>query len=383
MKTKTTTTKPSILVTRLLSVFVVVLAIVAQTLTPTLAGAVQISNRSLTLVANGTTGGSKPGGVVNHAFAFTLPGGSTVGSVKFEYCTTPADTGILTCITPTGLVTTSATLNSQTGVTGFTMVSTTNGAPYLTRSASSIGSNVAVTYQLNSITNPSSVNGETFFVRITTYASTTATGSPVDSGSVAAATSRSIDLTGTMPESLVFCAGASVSTTVGVPDCSTITTGAVAFNNLFSPTDTATATSQMAASTNAGSGYAITVNGPTLTSGANTITGMGAATTGAHGVSQFGINLKANTTLTSTIAIGTEVAVPSNGTNYRGQAITGYNTVDTFKFTPGDTVANSANGGAGGSDAQIFTASYIVNVPGSQPAGTYTTTLTYICTPTF
>jgi hypothetical protein len=200
---------------------------------------------------------------------------------------------------------------------------------------------------------------------------------------VTAATNRGIDLTGTMPESLVFCAGATILTTVGVPDCSTITTGAVAFNNLFSPTDTATATSQMAASTNAGSGYAITVNGPTLTSGSNTVSGMGTATTGAHGVSQFGLNLKLNTTLTSTIAIGAEVAVPSNGTNYRGQAITGYNTVDTFKFTSGDIVANSANGGAGGSDAQIFTASYIVNVPGSQPAGTYTTTLTYICTPTF
>ena len=110
---------------------------------------------------------------------------------------------------------------------------------------------------------------------------------------------------------------------------------------------------------------------------------MAASVAGVRGISQFGLNLKANTTTTSTPAIGTEVAPAANGTNYRGQAITGYSAVDTFKFVTADSVANSANGGAGGTDAQIFTVSYIVNVPGSQPAGTYTTTLTYICTPTF
>ena len=34
-------------------------------------------------------------------------------------------------------------------------------------------------------------------------------------------------------------------------------------------------------------------------------------------------------------------------------------------------------------EAQVYTASYIVNVAGNTYAGTYTTTLTYICTPTF
>jgi hypothetical protein len=381
MKTNKTTNS-GLLLTRLLSVFLLVAAILAQTLTPTSAGAAQITLRDLTLVANGTTGGSLPSGVVNHAFRFTLPAGSNVGSIEFEYCTTAADTGVLTCTTPTGLSTTSATLSSQTGATGFTMVNTTQGAPYLTRTSSSISSNTAVTYQLNSITNPSAANGETFFVRISTYASNNVTGSAIDTGTVAAATNRSIDLTGTMPESLVFCAGATVGTTSSVPDCSTITTGAVAFDALFSPTNTATATSQMAASTNAGSGYVITVNGDTLTSGSNTITEMSSATTSTEGISQFGLNLKLNTTATSTVAVGAEAAA-ANGTNYRGQALAGYNVVDSFKFTDGDSVANSANGGAGGTDAQIFTASYIVNVPGSQPAGTYTTTLTYICTPTF
>jgi hypothetical protein len=321
-----------------------------------------------------------PGGVVNHKFNFTVPsiGNTNVGSIQFLYCTLAAGA----CITPTGLSTTSATMGSQSGATGFTLVNTTNGAPYITRTAASVAASTALSYQLLTVTNPTTTN-QTFYVRISTYASIDTTGSPTDTGTVAASTASQIFLTGTMPESLVFCAGATVGTTSGVPDCATATPGTVNFNQLFSPTDTATALSQMAASTNAGSGYSITVNGPTLTSGSNTVVAMGASTTGVRGTSQFGLDLKANTTATSTPAVGTEVAPAANGTNYRGEAITGYNTVDNFKFVTSNGVADSANGGAGGTDAQIFTVTYIVNVPGSQPAGTYTTTLTYICTPTF
>lgn len=364
--------------TGVLAVFAVIL--LATSFPVQNAVAAQITARSLTLQAGVTDGGSKPSGVVNHLVAFTVPTTANVGSIEFLYCTV-ASGG--TCSSPpTGLDTTSATLGSQTGATGFTLVNTTNGAPYITRTAASITAATATSYRLDAVTNPSSTN-QTFFVRISTFASTNATGSPIDTGTVAASTSTQIVLTGVMPESLVFCTGGTVSTTSGVPDCATATAGAISFNQLFSPTDTATATSQMAASTNAGSGYAITVNGPTLTSGGNTISAVSPAAVGLRGSSQFGINLKANTTTTSTPAIGTEVAPTPNGNNYRGQSTTGYNTVDTFKFNSTDTVADSANGGAGGTDAQIFTVSYIVNVAGSQPAGTYTTTLTFICTPTF
>ncbi len=71
------------------------------------ANAAQITVRSLTLQAGATDGGSKPGGVVNHLLTFTVPSTSPVGSIKFEYCTTAS---IAACVTPTGLVTTSATL---------------------------------------------------------------------------------------------------------------------------------------------------------------------------------------------------------------------------------------------------------------------------------
>ena len=352
-----------------------------------------ITARSLTLEA-GTNPGSQAGGVVKHLFTFTIASTSNLQSIQFLYCTTPDPA--LSCTTPAGLVTTSASLSSQTGAnTGFTLNNTTNGAPYLTRAAAN-GVAATSSYELSNVTNPNNTtcfggttpqsNNCTFYVRISTFTTNNATGAATDIGSVAASTATPIVLTGYMPESLVFCTGATVGLTSGVPDCSTATSGNIAFNQDFSPTDTATATSQMAASTNAGTGYQITVNGNTLTSGLNTITADGAtAQANVRGTGQFGLNLKLDTAAVASSFPGStaEVAPLPNGTNLRGQAVAPYNIQDQFAFHSTDSVADSGNGGLGGTDAQIFTVAYRVNVPGSQPAGTYTTTLTYICTPTF
>jgi hypothetical protein len=379
------------------AVLAVLLSVAPVILSNQSVSAAQIVNRSLTLQAGGTAGGSKSGGVVNHLFSFRVPGGSTVGSIKFQYCETAADVSPATCSTPTGLLTTSATLGSESGVTGFTMVNGTNGAPYLSRTPAAVGSNVDVTYQLQSVTNP--VYGatvpdtnKTFFVRISTYASNNTTGSPVDTGVVAASTAEPIILSGTMPESLVFCTGADITTTAGVPDCSTATSGVISFNQLFSPTDTASAISRMSATTNAGSGYVISVNGPTLTSGSNTIAGITTPSASTKGIAQFGLNLRANTAAAAPGFPGTapldsaDITTASNGTNLNGRPTADYAVADTFKFVTGDIVADSNFGATGNpdpTDAQIYTVSYIANVPGSQPAGTYVTTLTYICTATF
>jgi hypothetical protein len=382
--------------TRIFSAFILVAAILVQTFQASSVSAVQITNRKLTLQAGATgDGGSLPGGTVNHKFDFTAAGG-TVGSIKFQYCTTAAPVaGGIDCDLPTGLVTTGATYGPEGGtVTGFTgLDATTNGTVIISRTAAAAATG-ASSYTLDDIVNPGDPITDpnvTFFVRISTYASTDGTGSSVDSGTVTASTASAIELDGTMPESLVFCTGETIGLTGGVPDCATATDGVISFDQLFSPTDTATASSQMVASTNAGAGYSITVQGTTLTSGSNTISPIGATAAGIRGVSQFGLNLKANTTATSATPVGAEVAVASNGTNYRGQATDDYKVIDNFKFVSGNSVANSASNGndldaidtPGGSDAQIFTVAYMVNVPGSQPAGTYTTTLTYICTPTF
>ena len=347
------------------------------------ANAAQLTNRKLTLVAGASDGGSKPGGVVNHLFTFNIPTAGTLGSIKFEYCTTAS---VNACVAPTGMSASAATFGSESGsgVTGFSMGAKTANSFILTRTAAANTANALANLQANSITNPTTVNS-TFFVRITTYTAASGGGTAVDNGSVAASTAEAIVLSGVMPESLIFCTGATVNT-----NCTTTTAGTIAFNQLFSPSDTATATSQMSASTNAGGGYAISVNGPTLTSGSNTIPGLTTAATAAstRGTSRWGLNLKANTTASSTVAAGTELTPVSNGTDLKGQAATGYNTADTFKFTTGDIVANSSYDGTsnntpGATNSQVYTATYIANAAGNQASGTYTTTLTYICTPTF
>lgn len=373
-----------------------VFATVASAYIAPTAYASQINTRSLTLQPVGTVGGSTPGGVVNHAYQFTLPnvGTPNVGSIKFLYCTTAADpTGGSACVAPTGMSVTGASLGTQGGATGFnaafggtysnndaTATSRVNGF-YITRTAASVPLNTVASYLIQNVTNPTTVsdgtNSGTFFVRISTYTSTNATGSPIDTGTVAASTANQIQLQGIMPESLVFCTGQTVTA-----NCTAVTTGTILFNQLFSPTSTATASSQMAASTNAQSGYVITVNGPTLTSGGNTITAIGASAAAATtGTAQFGMNLKLNTTP----AIGAEITPASDGTNLRGQAKTGFATANSYKFNTAtsDTVAASDFNTAGATNSQVYTVSYIVNVTGNQAPGTYTTTLTYVCTPTF
>lgn len=350
--------------------------------------AAQITTRSLTLVGVGGVGGSLPGGNVNHRFTFTIPTlGTALGSVKFEYCTIAT---LDACVTPTGMDASIITGLTDTGsdVTGWTVqAGSTANTVIVRRAAATNPAGGDLIIQLNNIKNTTDVN-ETFFVRMTTHSSLDGTGATVDNGSVAASTANPIQLSGIMPESLIFCTGADITVTANVPDCSTATSGVIEFNQLFSPQDTATAVSKMAASTNAFSGYAITVNGPTLMSGSTPIPAMASGAADApiartRGISEFGMNLAANTVATSTTPVGAAVTPVPDGVDLRGQAASDYSVADQFKYSNGDIVAASDNGGLGPTNGQLYTVSYVVNVAGNLLAGTYSTTLTYICTPTF
>ncbi len=337
----------------------------------------QLEPRSLTLEA-GTDPGSKPGGNVKYLFSFTTATTASIGSIDFQLCTAPTGS----CSGPAGLDIHSVTLSNQTGATGFTLHTPTvsNNEMYITRAASNINSSTALTYEFSGAVNPTAAN-LTFYGRITTYTSTDITTGATDSGVVAASTATQIVLTGYMPESLIFCTGGTITLNGGgVPDCSTASSGSISFPD-FSPATTSTTTSQMAASTNALHGYAITVNGNTMQSGGNSITAIGGtATTANTGTRQFGLNLVANTTP----SVGSDINPTSNGTNLKGEAAGAYATANNFAFQSGNTVADSANGGtAGPTDGQLYTVSYIVDVSGGQPTGSYSTTLTYICTSTF
>ena len=307
-----------------------------------------------------TLGSSAASAVTTHKFDFTVASTNSVGSIKFQYCTTPSGS----CTKPTNLTTTSATLNNESGATGFSMVNTTDGSPYLTRTAASVSSGTAVSYTLGTITNPNTAN-TTFYVRITTYSGTDGSTGAVDDGTVAASTASQITLTGTMPETLVFCVGTSI---VGT-DCNTVSGNAINFG-FFSPVSASTGTSVMAISTNAGSGYSITVNGTTLSSGANTIPALAAQSASSPGTSQYGLNLVANT-------VPSVGATRTGDTN--GNPTANYGTTNQFRFVSGDSVASSSQS----TNSTAFTASYLVNVEGKQPAGVYTATMTYIATATF
>ncbi len=391
--------------TPLLFAVLLMATLVIQVILPKQSFAAQITARSLTLEKSSSDltkyGGSRAsgmvggGGTVDHFFQFTLPGGNSVGSIKFQYCTTAATTTLLDCTVPAGLNTTSITVTTETGWSGVAVNNTTNGVPYIYKAggATAVGANQAVTYRLHNVVNPSA-NNTSFYVRITTYNSTDTTGAELDRGVVTASTAEAIVLDGTMPESLVFCTGETIATTAGVPDCASPlnTDGIISFDRLFSPADTAIATSQMAASTNAGGGYAITVNGTTLMSGTNFIDAIDGADPNDSrlGISQFGLNLVLNGADSADLTdpdVGANVAPAYDGANYRGApvAASGYDVKDQYRYVSSEVVANSSSAGAGqgATNAQIYTVSYIANVPGNQPAGNYTTTLTYICTPTF
>ena len=319
----------------------------------------QVTSRSDTM------GSSAASVTTTHQIGFTTATGANIGSIGFVFCTT----AYTSCVTPIGLSTTSATLSAQTGATSFSMVNTTNGAPYITRSASNINASTALSYTLSGVVNPSAVNAE-FYVRVTTYTGTDGATGPTDNGVIAVSTSQQIIITGTMPESLVFCVGTSGT------DCSTMAGSSLSLG-VFSPASASTGTSVMSASTNASFGYVITITGTTMQSGANTIPAMGTQTlnsngtaSSATGTSQFGTNVRANTTP----SVGSDVSGAGSG-----GGVSGYNGINNFRFFNGDTVASST----GPTKANLFTNSYLVNVGGDQAAGVYTSTLTYICTATF
>jgi hypothetical protein len=327
--------------------------IIALVLAPMVTEAAGLAPRSIQV------GSSGQGIVTSYTASFTTATAANIGSIGFQFCTTA--TGA--CTVPTGVVTTSATLTVQTGATGFSIINTTNGAPYITRSAANIGSSVALSYTLGAITNPTTAN-QSYNVRITTYTGTDGATGAVDTGNVAMSTAQPVQLTGVTPEILVFCVGTSIT-----GNCGTATGSTIDFGD-FSPVATSTGTSVMQAQTNASGGYAISVNGTTLSSGINTIPALGSQAASTIGTSQFGLNLRSN----ATPAVGSDPTGAGSGT-----FAASYGTQDQYRFNSGDVVANATLP----TNANTFTSSYVVNIGGAQAAGVYTATMTYICTAAF
>ncbi len=344
------------------AVYLVSALVVAALVPLTPAHALQLTARSLTLTSSAPSAAS-----TGYTFGFTVNQATTIKSVNVDICDSasgtcsPAGTGV-----PTGLTSTGAAVGTITGIGSggaWTGTFTTNGRLRIANN-SNTGAPTTVSMQITGITNPSTANS-TYYARVTTYSDNAWT-TPIDTGTIAASTANQITVSASVDETLTFCTGTSGITS---SSCTGATGTSVNLGSLTTST-TGSGTSQLGISTNANSGYAITVAGNTLTSGANTVTALAAQTASAQGSSQFGMNLKANTTPSiGSDPAGTGTAAPTAN----------YNTANQYRFVSGDQIASKN----ASDNFRLYTASYVANIAGSTPAGTYTTALTYVATATF
>lgn len=335
-------------------------ALVLVGLVPAHVSAAQLSARKLTLST------SQGGASATWAFTFTPSVTTALNGISFQVCDSASGTcNIPGSWTNTGSAFSTLTYNGSSQSSW--ALDNTTGYLRIKNNSSVATANGPIVATFNTVTNPTTTNA-TFYVRIITYTGDDFTGA-LDNGVVAASTAQQITLSGTMDESLVFCVGTSITG----QNCGTIAGSSINFGT-FSSSSTSSGTSVMAASTNGVSGYSITVNGTTLTCsacvGTPSIAALASQTSSSAGTAQFGLNLKDN----ATPNVGTEVSGSGSAT-----ATANYATADQFRFVTGDPVASYT----GSTNANTFTVSYIANVPGSQPAGSYSAVMTYIATATF
>ncbi|HNW71648.1 MAG TPA: hypothetical protein PKZ36_00460 [Candidatus Paceibacterota bacterium] len=119
---------------------------------------------------------------------------------------------------------------------------------------------------------------------------------------------------------------------------------------------------KITAGTNATSGYVITVQGGTLTSGLNTITPLASNTPSAPTTEQFGIRFNAS---------------GGSGTVTAPYAASGY----AFTATTSSAVQIASSSAV--SDTTTYSARYLANISTSTEAGIYTASHTYVATATF
>jgi hypothetical protein len=337
------------------SLFLVILIGVSQFSRPVNA---YIANRSV------STSSSLPSQIVSHDFQFDLLGSPLLGSIKLEYCSSSPLLEVV-CVPPVGFNSANTNLLFQGGDTSFSVHPNTLLSPnvvILTRPPT-LSISGTKNYKLGNITNTSQA-GSTTYVRIRTYATTNATGSYLDFGSVAYSTQNSIAVAVYVPPYLALCSGVTVAI-----DC-TSTNGSLVNMGDLSKSAANTAETQFSVATNSFTGYNAVLVGSTMVAGNKVIPALTFPGLSQPGVSQFGVNLRKNTAPNvgkDTVGIGT------------GTPTVGYDQPNSFQFQSGDTVASSPIS----TEWNRYTLSYLVNVAPTLPAGVYASTLTVIATTTF
>lgn len=147
------------------------------------------------------------------------------------------------------------------------------------------------------------------------------------------------------------------------PTLSFAVTKADATFSTFSPSSTASATAEFQVKNYTSYGYAVQIYGTPPKSNSHTIAPISDVPTASQlGIEQFGINLVANTSPSS---LGKN---PDNDNGFGfGAAGANYLTSNKYYFVSGDTIASAPKS----SGQTSYTISYIANVTGLTPGGTY------------
>lgn len=299
-----------------------------------------------------------PSGIGLHKVGFTITDFATpLGSIRIQYCGNDPIIGS-PCVAPAGFSANDTSIASQSGATGFTLHGSSNQNNVVLSRSPATPTQGELEYELANITNPSNLGA--FYARIFTYPTNDGTGPHTQAGGIAMTTSVDLNVEAEVPPYLTFCSGVEIT---GF-DCGSVNSFFIQLGEL-SETSPTTATSQMVIATNAESGYTVRMNGTSLTSGNNLISPLENPTSSQPGVSQFGVNLRNNTS-------------PNIGANPTGSGSANpanrYNNVNQFAFRSGDIIASAS----GASDTRKFTVSYLVNIGPDQAAGVYSTTIGYL-----
>lgn len=141
-------------------------------------------------------------------------------------------------------------------------------------------------------------------------------------------------------------------------------------------TTTKTATATFSVKSYLASGYVVKHTSPGPTNGAYVMNGLATPSASAIGTEQFGINLVANT---SPATLGAAPSQSPDATFGFGQAASGYNTANLYKYVKDDTIAYSDRS----SGTTNYTISYIFNISNLTAGGTYKLNHVLVVTSTF
>lgn len=297
---------------------------------------------------------------VNYTVGFNVSNqAEIIGSVKITFCeNSPLIDDY--CEPINGFSAQNSWLSGQSGPNDFSLlISSTANSIVLSRPSSAIGSQ-PISLIMSGVVNPS--NKGTYFGRIQTFSSQDASGANINSGGVTFAITSPIALSTVVPPYLYLCVG------ILVPglECKSSVGNFIDMGELSS-SKTSTGTSQFIVATNAGSGFNVAIRGSPPSAGSNVINALSERQYPQLGVSQFGINLRQNTTPN----VGDDPVGAGSGVISQD-----YNYVNQFKFNSGDYIVYSNTSTLD----RKFTVSYMINVARNQRPGTYSATYLYIAT---